>query len=208
MVARLRNLGYIRSEEVARAMEAVPRHLFVPEGARREAYVDTPMQIGEGQTISAPHMVAIMAEAANLRPGMKVLEIGGGSGYNAAVLAELVKPGGVVYSVERIPSLAGRAQASLEEAGYGAEVIMIVGDGSKGVPEHAPFDRIVVTAAAPVVPAPLREQLVDGGELLIPVGGKWYQDLVRVRREGAKFKEEKLTGCVFVPLIGEYGFPG
>lgn len=206
LVSKLKREGHIVSGEVARAMESVPRHLFVPPSIRKRAYVDSPQRIGEGQTISAPHMVAIMAEYGNLEPGMKVLEVGGGSGYNAAVMAELVKPEGKIYSVERIRSLAHGAQENLERVGYSDMVEVVVGDGSKGVPEYAPYDRIQVTCAAPSVPEPLKAQLVDGGELLIPVGGRHYQTLTRVKRKEDQFKEEKLLGCAFVPLLGFHGF--
>jgi len=206
MVARLRAMGYISNPRVIRAMENVPRHLFVPPDQVRNAYIDSPLPIGEGQTISAPHMVAIMVEAADLRPGMKVLEVGGGSGYNAAVMAELVRPDGKVYTVERVRSLAIRARENLQRAGYGDSVEVVVGDGSKGLEEHKPFDRIVVTAASPGVPAPLKEQLADGGMILIPVGTRYHQELYRVTRRGERFITENLGGCIFVPLIGEYGF--
>ncbi|MDD1743312.1 MAG: protein-L-isoaspartate(D-aspartate) O-methyltransferase [Methanomassiliicoccales archaeon] len=206
MVRRLMDEGVISSDRVARAMEAVERHLFLPAKLVDEAYIDTPLQIGEGQTISAPHMVAMMAEGLDLKPGLKVLEVGGGSGYHAAVMAELVKPDGRVYSMERIPSLAEGARRNLKAAGYDSMVEVIVGDGTKGLPEHAPFDRISIAAAAPYVPEPLKQQLADEGMMLIPVGGRWYQELTLVVRKGEKFIEKKLGGCVFVPLIGEYGF--
>jgi len=206
MVRRLMEEGVISSDRVARAMEAVERHLFLPAMLVDEAYIDTPLQIGEGQTISAPHMVAMMAEGLDLKPGLKVLEVGGGSGYHAAVMAELVKPDGKVYSMERIPSLAEGARRNLKAAGYDSMVEVIVGDGTKGLPEHAPFDRISIAAAAPYVPEPLKQQLADEGMMLIPVGGRWYQELTLVMRKGDRFIEKKLGGCVFVPLIGEYGF--
>ncbi len=205
MVSRLRDSGYIRSQRVADAMMVVPRHLFLPYEARENAYVDSPLHIGEGQTISAPHMVAIMAEALDLGPGHRVLEVGGGSGYHAAVMAELVRPGGMVYSIERIPSLAEMARKNLREAGYSGLVEVIEGDGTRGLPEHAPYDRISVAAAAPDVPEPLKQQLADEGRMLVPVGGSWHQDLVMVVRNKGKFRIEDLGGCIFVPLIGEHG---
>jgi protein-L-isoaspartate(D-aspartate) O-methyltransferase len=206
MVRRLTDSGYVSTPRVAKAMETVERHRFLPPALRQEAYMDSPLHIGEGQTISAPHMVAMMAEALDLRPGQKVLEVGGGSGYHAAVMAELVRPDGQVYSMERIPSLAERALASLKENGYGALVEVIVGDGSMGLPEKAPFDRISIAAAAPSVPNLLQMQLVEGGKLLIPVGGKFYQQLILVTRRHDNFVRKELGGCVFVPLIGEHGF--
>jgi protein-L-isoaspartate(D-aspartate) O-methyltransferase len=206
MVRRLIESGYINSAQVAQAMELVERHLFLPSNMTDEAYLDTPLQIGEGQTISAPHMVAMMAEALDLRSGLKVLEIGGGSGYHAAVMAELVKPDGRVYSMERIASLAETARQNLKATGYDGLVEMIVGDGTKGLPDHSPFDRISIAAAAPYVPEILTQQLAEGGKMLIPVGGRWYQELNLVERQGAHFMVKNLGGCVFVPLIGEFGF--
>jgi len=206
MVRRLTDSGYISTSRVAKAIETVERHRFLPSAMQNEAYMDTPLHIGEGQTISAPHMVAMMVEALDLRPGQRVLEVGGGSGYHAAVMAELVRPDGKVFSMERIPSLAERARASLTENGYGSLVEVVVGDGTKGLPEKAPFDRISIAAAAPYVPEPLQKQLVDGGKLLIPVGGKFYQELTLVTRRRETFVQKDLGGCVFVPLIGEYGF--
>ena len=206
MVRRLVESGIIRSDRVARAMETVERHLFLPQNMVDQAYLDTPLQIGEGQTISAPHMVAMMAEGLDLKPGLKVLEVGGGSGYHAAVMAELVKPDGKVFSMERIPSLAESARRNLEAAGYGGSVEAIVGDGTRGLAERSPFDRISIAAAAPYVPEPLKQQLAEGGMMLIPVGGRWYQELMLVQRKGERFVEEKISGCVFVPLIGEFGF--
>jgi protein-L-isoaspartate(D-aspartate) O-methyltransferase len=205
MVSRLRDSGYIRSQRVADAMLVVPRHLFLPPEARENAYIDSPLHIGEGQTISAPHMVAIMAEALDLGPGHRVLEVGGGSGYHAAVMAELVRPGGMVYSIERIPPLAETARKNLGEAGYSNLVEVIEGDGTRGLPEHAPYDRISVAAAAPHVPEPLKQQLAEEGRMLVPVGGSWHQDLMMVVRSKGEFRIENLGGCIFVPLIGEHG---
>ncbi len=205
MVSRLRGSGTIRSQRVADAMLAVPRHLFLPPALRDQGYVDTPLHIGEGQTISAPHMVAIMVEALDLRPGHKVLEVGAGSGYHAAVMAELVKPGGKVYTIERLHNLVEMAVDNLRKSGYSDLVEVVEGDGTKGLPEHAPYDRISVAAAAPYVPEPLKEQLAEDGKMLVPVGGSWYQDCTLITRSKGKFRTENLGGCVFVPLIGEHG---
>jgi protein-L-isoaspartate(D-aspartate) O-methyltransferase len=205
LVDSLRRRGYIKSPLVEKAMRRVPREEFLPEALRDDAYVDSPLPIGEGQTISAPHMVAIMAEQLDLVPGMKVLEIGSGSGYHAAVCAEVVAPDGHIYTVERISSLASFAENNLKRTGYSSLVTVVFGDGSNGLPEHAPYDRIFVAAGAPDVPEPLTEQLADGGKMLIPVGGKFYQDLIRVVRKGKNVTKENLGGCVFVPLIGEHG---
>ncbi|MEM2870550.1 MAG: protein-L-isoaspartate O-methyltransferase [Thermoplasmata archaeon] len=207
LVESLKARGYINSPRVEAAMLAVRRHLFVPERNRPDAYDDRPLDIGEGQTISAPHMVAIMAEALELERGHRVLEVGGGSGYHAAVVAHIVAPEGHVYSVERIASLAERARKSLELAGYSKHVTVVVGDGSKGLPEHAPYDRIFVACAAPDIPPPLFDQLREGGKMLVPVGPVYLgQDLIRVEKRGGKQHSTNLGGCVFVPLIGEYGF--
>ena len=206
LVDSLVRRGYVVSVAVEEAMRRVPREEFVPERLRNDAYVDTPLPIGVGQTISAPHMVAIMAEKLDLRPGQKVLEIGSGSGYHAAVAAEMVTPDGHVYTIERIGSLAQFAEDNLKRTGYGDVVTVVMGDGSRGLPEHAPFDRIFVACSAPDVPAPLREQLADGGKMLVPVGGRMYQDLICVERKGDRFTKANYGGCVFVPLIGEFGY--
>ena len=206
LVESLKLRGYVTSKAVETAMRRVPREEFLPPEIREDAYVDTPLPIGEGQTISAPHMVAIMVEHFDLKPGLKVLEIGTGSGYHAAVCAEIIAPDGHIYSMERITSLASFAESNLKKTGYSKLVTVILGDGTKGLPEQAPFDRIFVAAGAPDVPPPLTDQLADGGRLLIPVGGRWYQDLMRVTRKGKKLETENLGGCIFVPLIGEYGY--
>ena len=206
LVDSLLRRGYVTSTSVETAMRRVPREEFVPQRLRDEAYTDTPLPIGDGQTISAPHMVAIMAERLEVQPGHKVLEVGAGSGYHAAVVAELVRPGGRVFTVERFESLARFAEANLARAGYSDTVEVIVGDGSLGLPEHAPFDRIFVACGAPSVPSPLIEQLSDGGHMLVPVGGKMYQDLIKVIKRGKKVTTENHGGCVFVPLVGEHGY--
>src|SRR4030042_1145209 len=205
LVDSLISRGYVTSEAVERAMRRVPREEFLPRDMKDEAYVDSPLPIGEGQTISAPHMVAIMAEQLDLSPGLKVLEIGAGSGYHAAVCAEVVAPDGHIYTIERISSLATFAEDNLKRTGYGGLVTVIFGDGTKGLPDKAPFDRIFVAAGAPDVPEPLTDQLADGGRMLVPVGGRYYQDLIKVERKGKKLIKENIGGCVFVPLIGEYG---
>lgn len=190
-------------EPVLKAMSLVPRELFVPVHLRDRAYEDNPLPIGLGQTISAPHMVAIMCELLDIRPGMKILEVGGGSGYHAAVLAVLAGPEGHVYSVERMPDLALAARKNLEAAGIG-NVTVVVSDGSLGLPEQAPYDRISVAASAPKVPEPLKEQLRVGGKLILPVGGE-LQELILVTRINGFSVEEKM-GVIFVPLIGKEGF--
>jgi len=206
LVDSLKRRGYVTSERVEQAMRRVPREAFVPNEIAGEAYIDSPLPIGEGQTISAPHMVAIMAENLDLAPGMKVLEIGAGSGYHAAVCADIVGPQGHVYTVERIQSLVKFAQDNLRRAGYSEIVTVVLGDGSNGLPEHAPYERIFVAAGAPSIPEPLTSQLADGGKLLVPVGGRYYQDLIKVERRGDRLIRADLGGCVFVPLIGEHGY--
>ena len=206
LILSLLRMGYIDSSEVEAAMRSVPREEFVLHELRDDAYVDTPLPIGSGQTISAPHMVAIMAEKLRLRPGMKVLEVGAGSGYHAAVVAELVRPGGHVYTVERVEGLAEFARKNLQRAAYSEDVTVVVGDGSKGLPEHAPYDRIFVACGAPSVPSPLLDQLAEGGLMLVPVGGLHYQDLIKVEKREGKIIRTNEGGCVFVPLVGEHGY--
>jgi protein-L-isoaspartate(D-aspartate) O-methyltransferase len=185
------------------AMRRIPRHLFVPSAVRAEAYADHPLPLGHGQTISQPYIVAVMTESLGLRGCEKVLEIGTGSGYQTAVLAQLA---GHVWTVERVADLSRGARAVLEELGY-ANVTCSVGDGSVGLPGSAPFDAILVSAAAPRVPRALAGQLADGGTLVLPVGeSRFSQTLVVVRRAGASFREERGIGCRFVPLLGADGF--
>jgi protein-L-isoaspartate(D-aspartate) O-methyltransferase len=191
------------NESVLAAIGSVPREEFVPAQLRDRAYEDLPLPIGQGQTISAPHMVAIMCDLLDIRPGMKILEVGGGSGYHAAVLAVLAGPEGQVYSVERMPDLALAARKNLQAAGI-AGVTVVEGDGSVGLPEHAPYDRISVAASAPRVPEPLKEQLRVGGKMILPVG-ETSQELILVTRKNGFAVEEKM-GVIFVPLIGKEGF--
>ncbi|HEV8403827.1 MAG TPA: protein-L-isoaspartate(D-aspartate) O-methyltransferase [Candidatus Limnocylindrales bacterium] len=203
MVARqLRDRG-IADERVLAAMGAVPRELFVPEGIQSDAYADEALPIGAGQTISQPYMVAKMTEDLAVRPGDRILEIGTGSGYQAAILAWL---GARVTSIERQGSLIPGARARLTAAGLGDAVTIREADGSLGDPDGAPWDGIVVTAAAPAVPQELRDQLRDGGRLVIPVGPRDHQRLMVVTRHGDEWLEEPDSACVFVPLIGAGGF--
>lgn len=206
MVQHLLSEGHLRPGRVAEAMRRVPRHLFLPS-SEEQAYADHPVGIGQEQTISAPHMVAIMAEALDARPGMHVLEVGTGSGYHAAIVAELVAPGGKVWTVERFEDLAAQARQNLLHAGIGEErVQVVVGDGSEGWPAAAPYDRVCVTCAAPWVPKPLLSELREGGRLLAPVGERAQQDLLQVDRTARGFEEQRLGACVFVPLVGKHGF--
>ncbi|MHC1568754.1 MAG: protein-L-isoaspartate O-methyltransferase [Candidatus Syntropharchaeia archaeon] len=201
MVTSLR--FYHISERVLEAMRRVPRHLFVPEDLKSQAYVDKPLPIGSDQTISAPHMVGIMCDLLDLKERQKVLEIGAGSGYHAAVVSELIGKEGHVYTVERLKSLAETAEKNLKEAGY-ENVTIVVGDGSLGLPEYAPYDRINVTCAAPDVPPPLLDQLKVGGKMVIPIGRE-YQDLYLIEKRD-EIRKKKECGVMFVPLIGKYGF--
>jgi len=202
MVERqLRRRG-IADERVLEAMARVPRELFVPAGAVRDAYADAALPIGRGQTISQPYMVARICEELRLEGDERVLDVGTGSGYQAAVLAELAAE---VVTIEVIPELAEQARANLAAAGYD-RVEVVVGDGSMGYPEQAPYDGIAVAAAAPDVPPALYEQLAPGGRLVVPVGGRAGQELqvVEKREDGAQVARS--VPCRFVPLVGEGGF--
>jgi len=191
------------SERVLEAMARVPRHLFVPDSVREHAYLDVPLPIGEGQTISAPSMVAIMCNVLDVRDGDKVLEVGTGWGYHAAVLS-ILAGSGFVYTVERKPELAHRAREIFKELGF-INVEVIIGDGSEGLPEHAPYDRISVAAAAPAIPQPLVDELKDGGRMVIPVG-QYYQDLYLVETADGRVNTYNKGSVAFVPLVGRYGF--
>lgn len=192
----------IHDERVLEAFGAVPRHLFVPEEHVNLAYEDYPLPIGEGQTISQPYMVALMTQLLLLKGNEKVLEVGTGSGYQAAILSKLCAK---VFTVERSKVLCDRAAALLASGGYD-NVSLKAADGADGWKEEAPFDGIVVTAASPAIPDPLREQLADGGRLVIPLGPRFTQILVRVTRQGGSFEAEEICGCVFVPLVGKHGW--
>ena len=202
MVARQLRARDISDERVLEAMERVPRELFVPDQERDHAYADAALPIGHGQTISQPYMVARIAEALALRPGERVLDVGTGSGYQAAVLAEL---GTEVVTIERIPELAERARASLAAAGF-PQVDVRVGDGTLGVPELAPFDAIAVAAAAPAFPETLYEQLRPRGRLVVPVGGEHMQRLEVIVRSPEGPAVVHSVPCRFVPLVGREGF--
>ncbi len=198
----------IKDERVLQALLKVPRHLFVPEDLVHNAYVDAPLPIGMGQTISQPYIVALMTEALEIDENSRVLEIGTGSGYQAAILAEIAKE---VYTVERIPQLLERAQKILKSLGYN-NIHFKLGDGTEGWEEFAPYDAIIVTAGAPDIPEPLVKQLKEGGRLVIPVGDELTQRLLRIRKVKVNGKEklkiEDLGGCVFVKLKGKYGWKG
>jgi protein-L-isoaspartate(D-aspartate) O-methyltransferase len=192
----------IRDLRVLNAMNKVPRHLFVEEALHGQAYNDYPLPIGEKQTISQPYMVALMTEALELKGDERVLEIGTGSGYQAAILAELAE---WVYSIERLRSLANKARKLLDELNcYNVEIR--VSDGTQGWKEKAPYQAITVTAGAPEIPEPLLDQLIPGGRLVVPVGDAFSQTLVRVIRTKGGFKQEDMGGCHFVKLIGKHGW--
>lgn len=219
LLAYYKRTGYANSPEVIRAFLKVPREKFIPANMRQNAYVDSPLPIGEGQTISAPHMAFIMCELLEpaLSIGAKMLEIGGGSGYHAAICAEIVAPSdkldsgeklGHIYTVERIPRIMKLCKENLEKAGYSDRVTVIEGDGTLGYQEQAPYKAINVTAAGPKIPKPLVDQLSpDGGRLVIPVGARFgFQKLMLVIKEGDKVIEKDKGGVSFVPLKGEHGW--
>lgn len=192
----------IKDARVLNAMKKVPRHIFVDERIQQKAYDDTALSIGEGQTISQPYMVAVMTELLELKGDEKVLEIGTGSGYQAAILAELARE---VFTIERVALLANKAREKFLALGYN-NIHVRVGDGTLGWPEEAPFNRITITAGGPKIPEPLLEQISEGGLVVAPVGDKFTQQLLKIRKSGKTFSKEKFTPCVFVPLIGEHGW--
>lgn len=202
LVERIQTRG-IEDPAVLSAVAAVPRHRFVPEPMRRRAYDDSALPIGFGQTISQPSLQALYLQTLKLGPDDRVLEIGAGSGYQTALLAELA---GNVYAVDRIEELTQRAREVLDELGY-RNIALVTKDGTVGWSKYAPYNAILVAAAAPQVPDTLVDQLAPGGRLLIPVGGRDAQDLRLVTRSEAGTTEESVTGCVFVPLIGRFGWP-
>ncbi|MBM4139911.1 MAG: protein-L-isoaspartate(D-aspartate) O-methyltransferase [Nitrospira sp.] len=192
----------IKDERVLNAMRKVPRHLFVDESIQNKAYDDMALPISEGQTISQPYMVAIMTELLELKGNEKVLEIGTGSGYQAAILAELSKE---VYTIERVDVLAQNAEERFLSLGY-TNIHVKVGDGTLGWPEEAPFDRIMITAATPKIPDVLMEQLSEEGIIIAPVGDRFSQQLLKCTKSSGKYSDEYHTPCIFVPLIGKYGW--
>ena len=203
MVLDLQNRG-IEDEQVLEAMLKIPRHLFIPRSLWHLAYGDHPLPIGEGQTISQPYIVALMTEALKLGPEHKVLEIGTGSGYQTAILAELAKD---IYTVERSAPLLEGAKQLLCQLGY-RNIHYHLGDGTKGWAEHAPYDRIIASGSVPQIPKSLITQLAVPGRLVIPVGDRHLQELVLLRKESGETIEEELVPCSFLPLIGEEGWKG
>ena len=193
----------LTGERLLAAFRTVPRQLFVPEEVRQDAYADRPLPIGAGQTISQPYIVALMIDRLRLKGHERVLEIGGGSGYQTAILSQLALD---VFSVERLPELLAAARERLEALGY-RNVHWTTGNGSLGWPEQAPFDAIIVSAAAPAVPQPLVDQLADHGRMILPIGPAETQMLVEVERRRGGVSQKPVASCVFVPLVGEYGWP-
>ena len=201
LIKRLKHYGI--ATNVLDAMEKVPRELFIPEQQKPYAYQDTPLSIEMGQTISAPHMVAIMCNLLEIEEGMTILEVGTGSGYHAAVMAELTREKGHVYTIECYERLAQNAKEKLKRTVY-TNITVITGDGSEGLKEHAPYDRISVAAAAPEIPQPLIDQLKRGGRMVIPIGTRHHQELYLVTKNH-KTRIERKGGVAFVPLTGKYG---
>ncbi len=191
----------IKNPAILEAFRKVPRHQFVPEELISAAYTDRPLPIGEGQTISQPYIVAFMTEVLSLKRSDKVLEIGTGSGYQAAILGELCDS---VYSIEIVASLGQRSRKLLQDMGY-ANVQVKIGDGYQGWPEHAPFDAIIVTCSPAKIPPALKNQLREGGRMIIPVGSAARQDLVLLRKTGNRLKEEKVLPVLFVPMVDTIG---
>lgn len=214
-VEALRSEGVLHDGRVTRAMMTVPRELFLRSEEMPYAYADSPLPIGHGQTTSALHMTALFCEYAEMKPGQRVLEVGGGCGYMSCVYAEVVAPSdrpepqwGHVWSVEIIKELAEFANLNVEKAGYANRVTALHGDASMGLAEHAPYDVIIVTSAAPDVPSPLTEQLSPGGVLMIPLGTPhFFQELYRVRKaDDEKVTRENMGGVAFVPMRGRHGW--
>lgn len=205
LIKDLKRSGYLRTPSVEEAIREVPREEFMPNPTPRRAYADTPQPIGYGQTISAPHMVAMMCEELKLREGDRVLEIGGGGGYHAAVVAEMVGEEGKVISTEIVEELAERAKETIRRIGLDDRVEVIGGDGVEIARVRKPFDRIYVAAAAPDISEVLLECLDEEGILLMPVGASFFSQLVRYEKKGDEVKTHSLGGCAFVPLTGEYG---
>jgi protein-L-isoaspartate(D-aspartate) O-methyltransferase len=192
----------VRDPRVLNALLTVPRHLFIPPGYRKGAYGDHPLPIGHGQTISQPYIVALMTEMLDLSPSDKVLEIGAGCGYQAAILAHIAR---YVVTIERLPDLARFARENLESQGV-RNVRVVEGDGTKGYPPDSPYDAIIITAAAPSIPSPLIDQLAEGGRIVAPVGTMEIQTLTKGIKVQGKMCITNHGGCRFVPLIGEYGW--
>lgn len=205
LIKYLKREGFIKSKKVEEAFLAIDRKDFVPYAYRNEAYVDEPLPIGEGQTISAPHMVAIMLELASIEEGMNILEIGSGSGYNACLIEYIAYPG-TVYTVERQRSLYLIAKGNIKNCPHSKNINIFEGDGSLGLPEYSPYDRIIVTCGAPDIPPPLIEQLKVNGIMLIPIGGTYFQELYLIKKRLNGIEKIDEGSVAFVPLRGKYGY--
>ena len=205
LVRSWRSSGWVRSEALLAAFDAVPREEFVLPELQQQAYEDQPLPILRGKTISQPSTTMLMTDALSVEQGMKVLEIGAGSGYQSALLALLVGEKGKVFSMEVLPELVAFARRNLERIAF-KNVVVVEGDGSQGLPEEAPFDRIIVTAACPKIPEPLLNQLKDGGVLVAPVGKLEVQAMVRATKSNSAVVEQRFDEFVFSPLVGKYGF--
>lgn len=203
LLANLQKEGYLTSERIKAAMKCIPRELFVPDKYRDMAYLDTPLDIGYGQTISAPHMIAIILDALNLEDNSKVLEIGTGTGYHAALTATIANLG-TIFTVERIPQLAMQAKKNFSTLKL-SNIIVTIDDGSMGLPRYSPFTRIYATCMAPKIPDALIEQLADKGRMVIPIGGT-YCTLVSIEKHGSNISKKSLCRCSFVPMIGKGGY--
>jgi protein-L-isoaspartate(D-aspartate) O-methyltransferase len=202
LIRRIKILGFLKSKKLEKTLEEIPRHLFVPENYLEHAYDDSPIDIGEGQTISQPSTVVIMTEALDVKPEHRILEIGTGSGWQAAILSKLAKE---IYTVERIEDLVEFAENNLKKLKI-KNVKIFVNDGSLGLKEFAPYDRIIVTAACPDIPKNILEQLKINGKLVIPVGGRFFQEMLVITKKKDSLERMNLGAFVFVPLIGKYGF--
>jgi len=205
LIKHIKSIGYLRSKEVEEGLRKIHRHLFVPEKIRYMAYRDTPLSIGHNQTISQPSTVVAMTEALDVKKGQKILEIGTGSGWQAAILSYLVGEKGFVYSIEVIKKLAEFAKSNIKKFGI-KNIEVIVKDGSLGLKEKAPFDRIIVTAAAPDIPNPYLDQLKLNGIMVIPVGNLYLQKMNVIKKLKKGIEKECIGNFMFVPLVGKYGF--
>ena len=205
LIEHIKSIGYLKSKALENALREVPRHLFVPNNMKELAYRDTPLSIGHDQTISQPSTVVIMTEALDVKAGQKILEIGTGSGWQAAILAKLAGKNGFVYTVEIVSELIDFAKDNLKKVGL-KNVKVIKGDGSLGLKEYAPYDRIIVTAACPDIPKSLLNQLRAKGILIIPVGNLYLQEMYIIKKLKGKIEKKSMGSFMFVPLTGRYGF--
>jgi protein-L-isoaspartate(D-aspartate) O-methyltransferase len=205
MIEQVKSTGYLSSKKIEEAIRKFPRHLFVPQSVRHLAYVDAPLPIGFNQTISQPSTVIAMTEALNVKSGMKILEIGSGSGWQASILSHLVGDRGFVYSIEVIKELSEFAKSNMRKLGIN-NVEVILRDGSLGLYEESPFDRIIVTAASPNIPQPLIEQLKIDGLIVIPTGNMYLQEMIVAKKTKNGLQKKSIGNFAFVPLVGEHGF--